>query len=169
MPLNRVQMKVVLASDHAGYDLKAHLVNYVASLGHETLDLGVDSAGTRTDYAHAAQRLGDAILQDKAQRGILICGSGVGASIAANKIPGIYAAICHDVYSAGQGVEHDNMNVLVLGGRIIGTATAESLVDAFLRAEFNTSTGRYLRRFQQVRAMEGIEPIITEEKDDYKR
>ncbi|GAB1421025.1 ribose 5-phosphate isomerase B [Anaerolineales bacterium] len=147
-------MKIVLASDHAGFDLKAHMVNFVSALGYEVLDLGVESSLIRSDYPDVAQGLGQAILDGQADRGILICGSGVGASIAANKMKGIYAAICHDTYSAAQGVEHDNMNVLCLGGRIVGPALAEILVKAFLVAKFNTETERYGRRFEKVREME---------------
>jgi ribose 5-phosphate isomerase B len=148
-------MKLAIASDHAGYQLKEHILDYLRAEGHEVLDLGVDSDQTRADYSDAAQKVGQAILDGQAERGILLCGSGVGASIAANKMTGIYAAICHDTYSAAQGVQHDNMNVLVLGGRIVGINTAESLVAAFLGAEFEVATERYVRRFEKVKAMEG--------------
>lgn len=147
-------MRIALASDHAGYDLKQHLLAFVAQQGHEALDLGVDSAATLTDYPDAAQTITAAILDGRAERGILICGSGVGASIAANKVKGIYAAICHDTYSAAQGVQHDNMNVLCLGGRIIGVATAEELVKAFVGATFRSDVDRYQRRFDKVLKME---------------
>lgn len=143
-------MKIALASDHAGFQLKQHLVTYLAEQGYDVADLGVESDAHRTDYPDVAKVIGNAILEKQAERAILICGSGVGASIAANKIDGIYAAICHDVYSAAQGVEHDNMNVLCLGGRIIGPALAEKLADAFLKATFNTVEERYLRRFNMV-------------------
>jgi ribose 5-phosphate isomerase B len=147
-------MKIALASDHAGYMLKQHLVAYLSQQGHEVVDLGVDSATERTDYADAAKTVGQAVIDQTAERGILVCGSGVGASIAANKIKGVYCAICHDAYSAAQGVQHDNMNVLAVGGRVIGIALAESLADAFVGAQFDTATERYVRRFQQVQAME---------------
>lgn len=147
-------MKIALSSDHAGYSLKAHLVDYLQKQGHDILDLGVESDTHRTDYTDAAQRVGNAIIDGEAERGILVCGSGVGASIAANKMKGIYCAICHDAYSAAQGVQHDNMNVLAVGGRVIGTALGESLADAFIGARFNTDTDRYVRRFNQVKAME---------------
>lgn len=148
-------MRIALASDHAGYDLKQHLLKYVADNGHEAVDLGVDSAETLTDYSDAAQTISAAVLDGRAERGILICGSGVGASIAANKIKGIYAAICHDTYSAAQGVEHDNMNVLCLGGRIIGMSTAEQLTSAFVGARFRSDVDRYQRRFDKVLEIEG--------------
>lgn len=147
-------MKIALAADHAGYDLKQHLVYHLIQAGHEVLDLGVDSAETATDYPDVAQAVGRAIISGQAERGILICGSGVGACIAANKMRGIYAAICHDPYSAAQGVEHDNMNVLCLGGRIIGPALAPHLADAFVSARFNSDTERYVRRFDKMRAIE---------------
>ena len=147
-------MKIGLASDHAGYTLKQHLVAYLAEQGHDVVDLGTDSAENRTDYTDAARAVGNAVVADDVERGILICGSGVGASIAANKINGVYCAITHDVYSAAQGVQHDNMNVMAIGGRVVGTATAESLADAFLSATFQTETDRYVRRFKDMQSME---------------
>lgn len=147
-------MKIVLASDHAGFQLKQGLVTYLTEAGHEVVDLGVDSDATRADYPDVAKAVGNAIINGDVERGILLCGSGVGASVAANKMKGVYAAICHDVYSAAQGVEHDNMNVLCLGGRIIGISLAEKLVDAFLAAKFNTETGRYETRFKMIQDME---------------
>jgi ribose 5-phosphate isomerase B len=149
-------MNVVIASDHAGYTLKAHMVAYVQTLGYAVLDLGVDNAETPADYPDVAQSVGRAIQDGRAERGILICGSGVGACIAANKMRGIYAAICHDAYSAAQGVQHDNMNVLCLGGRIVGTALAEVLASAFLSARF-AQEERFLRRFHKLKAIEDSE------------
>ncbi|MBK8020427.1 MAG: RpiB/LacA/LacB family sugar-phosphate isomerase [Chloroflexi bacterium] len=146
-------MKIALASDHAGFPLKEHLVQFLKQHGREVLDLGTDSAERRVDYPDAAQAVGDAILDGRAERGILICGSGVGVSIAANKIPGIYAAICHDIHSAHQGVEHDFMNVCVLGARVIGSTLAEELASSFLAAK-PLDEERYARRFQMVQAME---------------
>src|SRR5262245_57261453 len=105
-------MILALASDHAGFDMKQHLVQYLRAAGHDVLDLGVKSADVRSDYPDVAKIIGNAVVTGNAERGILVCGSGVGASIAANKIKGVYAAICHDTYSAAQGVQHDNMNVL---------------------------------------------------------
>lgn len=146
-------MNVVIASDHAGYTLKAHMVAYVQALGYAVLDLGVDNAETPADYPDVAHSVGRAIQDGRAERGILICGSGVGACIAANKMQGVYAAICHDAYSAAQGVQHDNMNVLCLGGRIVGTALAEVLAGAFLSARF-AQEERFLRRFDKLKAIE---------------
>lgn len=146
-------MKIAIASDHAGFPLKAHLLDYLIQHGHEVLDLGVDSDQTRSDYPDVAEAVANAILTNQAERGILLCGSGVGACIAANKFNGIYACVCHDTYSAKQGVEHDNMNVLTMGARIIGVNVAETLVDAFLSAEFST-VDRYRARFEKVQAFE---------------
>jgi ribose 5-phosphate isomerase B len=146
-------MKLAIASDHAGYPLKAQLVNYLQSNGHDVLDLGVDSADIPADYPDVAADVARAVLNGDVERGILLCGSGVGACIAANKFQGIYACVCHDTYSAHQGVEHDNMNVLVLGARIIGVNVAQELVDAFLGAQFSTED-RHRRRFGKVQAFE---------------
>jgi len=147
-------MKIALAADHAGYQMKAHLVNYLTEKGHEVIDLGVDTDAVRSDYTDAAKKVGYAVANDEVERGILVCGSGVGASIAANKIKGVYCAITHDAYSAAQGVQHDNMNVMAIGGRVVGTSTAESLADAFLGATFLTEPDRYMRRFKDIQALE---------------
>jgi ribose 5-phosphate isomerase B len=146
-------MKIALASDHAGYPLKQHMVSYLKTQGHDALDLGVNTADVSSDYPDAAAAVAAAVLDGRAERGILICGSGVGACIAANKEPGIYAAICHDTYSAHQGVEHDNMNVLCLGAKVVGTALAEELAYVFIAAQFNGGE-RYVRRFEMVQAVE---------------
>lgn len=146
-------MRIALASDHAGYPLKQHLLEYLRGQGHDVLDLGVDTADVPADYPDAAEAVARAVLDGRAERGILACGSGVGACIAATKFPGIYAAICHDTYSAHQGVEHDNMNVLCVGARIIGPALAEELVEAFLGARFSGEE-RHVRRFGKVQAIE---------------
>lgn len=146
-------MRVAIGADHAGYFMKAYLVPYLQKRGHEVIDLGVHTDAISSDYPDAAKAVGQAILDGRAERGILICGSGVGACIAANKMRGIYASIAHDTYSAAQGVEHDNMNVLCLGGRIVGTTTAEKLVDAFLEARF-AGEERFVRRFNKVREIE---------------
>jgi RpiB/LacA/LacB family sugar-phosphate isomerase len=145
-------MRVVLGSDHAGFELKQSLLAHVRALGHEVLDVGPDSASP-VDYPDYAEALGMAIINNEADRGILICGSGVGASVAVNKIPGIRAATCHDGYSAHQGVEHDNMNVLVLGARVIGDQLAYDLVRLFLNAEFSGEE-RHLRRIAKVSKLE---------------
>jgi ribose 5-phosphate isomerase B len=146
-------MKIALASDHAGYPLKQHLVEYLKQQGHEVLDLGVNTDKVPSDYPDSAEAIGHAILDGRAERGILACGSGVGASIAANKMKGIYAAVCHDHYSAHQGVEHDRMNVLTIGARIIGPTTAEELADAFIAAQ-PSSEERHARRFGKMQAIE---------------
>jgi ribose 5-phosphate isomerase B len=145
-------MRVAVACDHGGFPLKETVLEAVRAAGHEPLDLGTYSE-ERVDYPDYARKLGEALQSGEAQRGVLICGSGVGACVAANKIKGIYAAICHDTYSAHQGVEHDDMNVLCLGGRIIGPELAKELVTAFLGAKF-IGEGRYLSRVEKVRQIE---------------
>ena len=145
-------MRLVLGADHAGYELKQVLVEFLRSLGHEVLDVGTCSTAA-VDYPDFAEAVGAAVLDGRAERGVLICGSGVGVSVAANKIPGIRAAICHDGYSAHQGVEHDDMNVLVLGSRVIGTELAKDLVRDYLRGVF-THEERHMRRLAKVKAIE---------------
>lgn len=146
-------MKLVISADHAGFPLKEEMRANLAEVGHEVIDLGAYNAEP-SDYPDFAEKIGAAIKRGDAPRGILICGSGVGACIAANKIPGIRAGICHDTYSAHQGVEHDDMNVLVLGSRIVGSALANELALAFIGAKFNTIEPRYMRRFNKVQAIE---------------
>ena len=145
-------MRVAAGSDHAGFELKQALLPLLKQLGHEVIDVGTNSTAA-VDYPDYAEAVGKAILEGRADRGVLICGSGVGASVAANKIHGIRAGICHDTYSAHQGVEHDNMNVLVLGSRVIGSAVAPELVKAFLAATF-TNEDRHVRRLNKVLAIE---------------
>ncbi len=146
-------MKVALAADHAGYPLKHHLARFLSANGFDILDLGVDGDHVPSDYPDAAKSIADALNDGRAERGILACGSGVGASIAANKVAGIYAAVCHDTYSAHQGVEHDRMNVLCMGARIVGPALAEELALAFLRA-VPSDEERHQRRFAKIVALE---------------
>jgi ribose 5-phosphate isomerase B len=146
-------MKIAMASDHAGLVLKDSLKPLVAQLGHEIVDVGAYTNDPLDDYPDFALLLGQAIVAGKAQRGLLFCGSGIGASVAANKIAGIRAGNCTDHYSAHQGVEHDDMNVLVIGGRIVGGAVAEEMVRAFLAAKF-TGEPRHQRRLDKVRAIE---------------
>ena len=146
-------MKIVLGADHAGYVLKSELADHLRQLDHAVVDVGTHDTEA-VDYPDFAEAVGLAVLDGKGERGILVCGSGVGASVAANKLPGIRAAICHDTYSAHQGVEHDDMNVLVLGARVLGEAFARELVDAFVGASFDTSQPRYARRLEKVRALE---------------
>lgn len=145
-------MKVALGADHAGFDLKKDLIPFVRALGHDVLDVGTDSKAP-VDYPDYSEAVGLAVRDGRADRGILICGSGVGASVAANKIPGIRAGLCHDTYSAHQGVEHDNMNILVMGGRVIGEELARELVRAYLGAVF-TGEERHRRRLEKIREME---------------
>jgi RpiB/LacA/LacB family sugar-phosphate isomerase len=145
-------MRIVVGSDHAGFEMKQSILAYVQALGHKVLDVGTDS-DSPVDYPDYAEAVGMAIINDEADRGILICGSGVGAVVAVNKIPGIRAAVCHDCYSAHQGVEHDNMNVLVLGSRVIAAQLAHDLVRLFLDAKFSGEE-RHLRRLAKVQKLE---------------
>jgi ribose 5-phosphate isomerase B len=147
-------MKIAIGADHAGYPLKAMLVAYLNAQGHDVIDLGTDSPDIPRDYPEYSRAVAQAVLTGQAERGLVVCGSGVGASIAANKFRGIYAALCHDTYSAHQGVEHDNMNVLCLGSRVIGPALAQELVDAFLKARFQADQERHVRRHNEVLAIE---------------
>ena len=151
-------MRIAFAADHAGAALKAELIRRIdaAGLGHELVDLGGDGSDSNDDYPDFAARLGSAIQEGSAERGILICGSGVGASVAANKLRGVRAAVCHDTYSAHQGVEHDDMNVLTLGSRVIGPEPAFECSLAFLRATFSGEE-RHRRRLAKVLAIEAAE------------
>jgi ribose 5-phosphate isomerase B len=148
-------MRIAFAADHAGAEFKDALMRRLAGddLGHELIDLGGDGSDPDDDYPDFAKRLGDAIVDGQADRGILICGSGVGASVAANKIRGIRAAVCHDTYSAHQGVEHDDMNVLTLGARVIGPEPGYECAIAFIGASFSGEE-RHRRRLGKVLAIE---------------
>jgi RpiB/LacA/LacB family sugar-phosphate isomerase len=146
-------MRIAVGSDHAGFALKQDVADALRRDGHDVVDLGTHSPDP-VDYPDVAETVAIAVREGRAERAVLICGSGVGASVAANKLPGIRAAICHDVYSAHQGVEHDDMNVLVLGGRIIGPALAHELVRAFVAASFSRDE-RHARRLAKVQALEG--------------
>jgi RpiB/LacA/LacB family sugar-phosphate isomerase len=149
-------MRVVVASDHAGFPLKETVLRAVLASGHEPIDVGTDRTDS-VDYADFVERAGREIQRNRADRGVLLCGSGVGVCIAANKMKGIYAAICHDTYSAHQGVEHDNMNVLCLGGRVIGSEVAQELVRSFLSARFvgnDPGEERHARRVGKVKKLE---------------
>ncbi|HVW76953.1 MAG TPA: ribose 5-phosphate isomerase B [Alloacidobacterium sp.] len=146
-------MKLVIAADHAGFPLKEEVRGYLERLGHEVTDLGAYNTEP-SDYPDFAEAVGKALAAGRVERGILICGSGVGVNIAANKMPGIRASMCHDTYSAHQGVEHDDMNVLVLGARIIGPALAFDLVSSFLNARFQKQEDRFVRRLNKVKAIE---------------
>jgi ribose 5-phosphate isomerase B len=148
-------MKVALGFDHRGVRLRDAVFEAVAALGHEAVDLGVDTDAVRVDYPDVSRDVAMAIRSAKAQRGVVVCGSGVGASVAACKIPGIRAAICHDSYSAHQGVEHDDMNVLCLGSEVVGPSLAGELVRSFLTAAF-AGEGRYLARLEKVAELERL-------------
>jgi len=146
-------MKLVIAADHAGFPLKEEIRGYLERLGHEVVDLGAYNTEP-SDYPDFAEAVGKALAAGRAERGILICGSGVGVCVAANKMPGVRASMCHDTYSAHQGVEHDDMNVLVLGARIIGSALAFDLVSSYLNARFQKHEERFVRRLNKVKAIE---------------
>jgi ribose 5-phosphate isomerase B len=148
-------VKIATAFDHRGVKLREAVFEAVREAGHEVVDLGVDTDAVRIDYPDKARDVGMAIRRYEAQRGVLVCGSGVGASVAASKIPGIRAAICHDTYSAHQGVEHDDMNVLCLGSEVVGAELAVELVRAYLGAEFSGGE-RYQRRLEKVAELETI-------------
>ena len=145
-------MKIAVGSDHAGFPLKEEVKKYLQELGHRVVDVGTHNTDP-VDYPDYAEAVGKAVIERKAERGIVVCGSGVGASVAANKIPGVRAGLCHDTYSARQGVEHDDMNVLVMGSRVIGPAVGRELVTAYLSGKF-TKEARHVRRLNKVRAIE---------------
>jgi ribose 5-phosphate isomerase B len=146
-------MRMAIGSDHAGFELKSALAPFLRELGHDVVDVGTTNTQP-VDYPDYAEAVGKAVLDGRAERGVLICGSGVGASVAANKLAGIRAGLCHDTYSAHQGVEHDDMNVIVFGARVIGIETAKELVSAYARAKF-TAEERHVRRLKKVLALEG--------------
>lgn len=146
-------MKIAIAADHGGFPLKQELIELIEEHGHEAVDLGAHQYDKDDDYPDFARYLGQAIQHGQAERGILMCGSGVGASVAANKMKGVRAAVCHDHYSAHQGVEHDDMNVICLGARIVGDELAKDLVRAFLGATFSGEE-RHCRRLDKVKGIE---------------
>jgi len=150
-------MKVAAAFDHRGVRLRETVLATVRSLGHEVVDLGTDTNAVRIDYPDKAREIGSSLRSGEAERGVFVCGSGVGASVAASKLDGIRAAVCHDAYSAHQGVEHDDMNVLCLGAEIVGPSLAAELVQAFLHARFDGGE-RYVLRLQKI---EDIEKEVT--------
>ena len=145
-------MRVAIGADHAGFQLKQVISEHLRSAGHTIIDVGT-ATDAPVDYPDYAEALAKVVVEGKVERGVLICGSGVGASVAANKIPGIRAGLCHDSYSARQGVEHDEINVLVLGARVIGSALAKELVDRFLVAQFSREE-RHRRRVEKIKALE---------------
>jgi ribose 5-phosphate isomerase B len=146
-------MKVAVAFDHRGVKLRKRVLEELGALGHDVADLGTDTDAVPIDYPEKAREIGEAILGGDAERGVLICGSGVGAAVAACKLPGIRAAICHDVYSAHQGVEHDDMNVLCLGSEVVGPELAADLVRTFLGARFGGGE-RYVKRLEMIEDLE---------------
>ena len=146
-------MKISIGTDHGGFPLKAELVQLLTQAGHEVIDLGAHECDAKDDYPDYAYAVGKSVQSGQAERGIVLCGSGVGAGIAANKMRGIRAGVCHDTYSAHQGVEHDDMNVLCLGARIIGAELAREIVLAFVNARFMTEE-RYRRRLNKVLKIE---------------
>ncbi len=146
-------MRVVIGADHAGFPLKAPLIEELERLGHQALDLGAHFLDPLDDYPDFARVVAERVASQDDQRGIIVCGSGVGASVVANKVRGVRASVCHDTYSARQGVEHDDMNVLCLGSRIIGEELAKELVGAFLQAAF-TGEERHRRRLDKIMAMD---------------
>jgi ribose 5-phosphate isomerase B len=146
-------MRVAVAFDHRGVKLRERLLEELAALGHEPVDLGTDQPAPRIDYPDKARQVGEALRAGDAERALLVCGSGVGASVAVNKIAGIRGAVCHDSYSAHQGVEHDDMNVLCLGSEVVGAELAAELARAFLGARFDGGE-RYVRRLEKIEAME---------------
>jgi RpiB/LacA/LacB family sugar-phosphate isomerase len=145
-------MRLVIGADHAGFELKQLLGNCLRERGHEVIDVGTSSSEP-VDYPDFAEAVSTALRDNRAERGVLVCGSGVGASVAANKISGIRAGLCHDTYSARQGVEHDDMNVLVLGARVIGPELAKELVAHFISAQF-TGEERHRRRLEKIKSLE---------------
>jgi len=151
-------MKIVVGCDHAGFPLKQTVMDAVRAAGHEVIDVGTNSADP-VDFPDFTKKVGEAIQRGEAERGILVCGSGVGACIAANKMKGVWASICHDTYSAAQGVQHDRMNVLCLGGRVIGPELAKVLVHAFLSAEYQGDKAggeRLARRVEKIHRLEDV-------------
>jgi len=142
-------MNIVIGADHGGFGLKEKLKPYIAKLGHMVVDIGA-SSDEPSDYPDYAALVSSKVMSGETERGIVICGSGVGACVAANKFPGVRASVCHDTYSAHQGVEHDDMNVLCLGARIIGEALAKDIVKSFLEANFASDVERYTRRLRKV-------------------
>jgi ribose 5-phosphate isomerase B len=146
-------MRIAIATDHGGFELKEGLVAHLREAGHEIIDVGAHSLNPGDDYPDFVIPLAQAVVAGKAERGVAVCGSGVGASVCANKIPGIRAGLVHDHYSARQGVEHDDMNILCIGGRVVGSAVAQDLVDTFLAAKF-TGAERHVRRLRKIALLE---------------
>ena len=147
-------MKVAIGADHGGYELKSDMTKVLESLGHEVMDKGAHDYDAEDDFPDFAAPVAASVQLGETERGIVICGSGVGAAIAANKYPGVRAGLCHDTYSAGQGVRHDDMNVLCMGARVVGVALAEDLVKSFMAANLEADEPRFQRRLNKVTAIE---------------
>ena len=147
-------MKVAIGADHGGYELKSDIAKLLESLGHEVIDQGAHKFDPEDDFPDFAAPVAASVQAGKAERGIIICGSGVGATITANKFPGVRAGLCHDTYSVGQGVQHDDMNVLCLGARVVGVALAVDLVKSFINARLESNEPRFQRRLDKVTAIE---------------
>lgn len=147
-------MHVVIGADHAGFELKEMMKRRLQAAGYDVIDVGAHAYVATDDYPDSAESVARAVVAGQAPKGILLCGSGVGASIAANKVRGARACLCHDIYSAVQGVEHDDMNILCIGGQIIGPALAWPLIEGFLAAEFQADQARFVRRLNKVIALE---------------
>jgi ribose 5-phosphate isomerase B len=145
-------MRVVVAADHGGFPLKSLVIDTIQKAGHEAIDMGTDSPAS-VDYPDFSEKAGLALQRGEAERAVLLCGSGVGVCIAANKIQGVYAAVCHDTYTAHQGVEHDHMNAVCIGARVIGPELAVEIVRSFLSAQF-TAEARFIRRAEKVKRLE---------------
>jgi ribose 5-phosphate isomerase B len=158
-PAQPGDLKIVIASDHAGYELKIGILPYLTKLGYQVTDLGADTDEVPSDYPDFAAKVAAKIHSGEAERGILVCGSGIGVSIAANKIKGIYAGVCHDTYSAHQCVEHDGANVICIGSRVIGIELAREVVRAFLNARF-TGEERHVRRTNKIKDLEAGKAIL---------
>jgi ribose 5-phosphate isomerase B len=148
-------MRVGIATDHGGFSLKEELVTHLREAGHELVDVGAHSPNPGDDYPDFVIPLARAVADGKVERGVAVCGSGVGASVCANKIPGVRAGLIQDHYSAHQGVEHDDMNILCIGGRVVGSVVAQELVDTFLAAKF-TAAERHVRRLQKIASLETL-------------
>ena len=146
-------MKLAVGADHAGLDMKSQIIPWLQQAGHEVVDVGAHTLDPADDFPDFAAAVGQTLCGGEAERGVMICGSGVGATIASNKVSGVRAALCHDTYTARQGVEHNDMNVLCLGGRVIGIETAKEVISAFVGASF-TGEERFLRRIDKVGELE---------------
>ena len=150
-------MRIALGTDHAGFELRQKIARVLADLGHDVEDVGAHTYDPQDDYPDFARLVAEAVAAGEVERGVLVCGSGVGASVAANKVAGVRAAMCHDTYSAHQGVEHDDMNVLCIGARVIGEELAREVVASFLGAAFSGEE-RHLRRLAKIKAIESAQP-----------